>query len=250
MIMKMKLTISVLLLTCVLGFKTEDKIIVYLIGDSTVAAKQVETYPETGWGMPFAWFFNQSVKVDNRAMNGRSTRSFIEENRWAPVVKALHPGDYVFIQFGHNDEVPTKKTYTTEIEFVKYLTQYVNETKAKGASPILITPVTRRSFNKDGQLEDTHKVYAQLVRNLASELNVPLIDLCQSSMDLIQILGFDKSKMLYNHLTPGENPNYPNGKVDDTHFNELGARKMAQLILASIKTLNLPLSKHIVTSTK
>lgn len=248
--MKIKLFIALLLLICILGFKADDKITVYLIGDSTIAIKQVKTYPETGWGMPFTWFFDQSVKVDNRAMNGRSTRSFIEENRWAPVVEALHPGDYVFIQFGHNDEVPTKKTYTTESEFVKYLTQYVSETKAKGAYPILITPVARRSFNKDGQLEDTHKVYAQLVRDLAKDLNVPLIDLSQTSMDLLQKLGPEKSTMLYNHLEPNENPNYPNGKKDDTHFNEFGARKMAQLVLASIKTLNLPLTQHIITNTK
>jgi lysophospholipase L1-like esterase len=248
--MKIKLIIPLILSLCLIGFKSEEKITVYLIGDSTIAIKQVKTYPETGWGMPFSWFFDQSVKVDNRAMNGRSTRSFIEENRWAPVVEALNAGDYVFIQFGHNDEVPTKKTYTTEIEFVKYLTQYVNETKAKGAYPILITPVARRSFNKDGQLEDTHKIYAQLVRGLAKDLNVPLIDLSQRSMDMLQKLGPENSAMLYNHLEPNENPNYPAGKKDNTHFNELGARKMAQLVLADISALNLPLVQHIINNPK
>ena len=248
--MKMKLAISILLLAFVLGFKSDEKITVYLIGDSTIAIKQVKTYPETGWGMPFSWFFDQSVKVDNRAMNGRSTRSFIEENRWAPIVDALNTGDYVFIQFGHNDEVPTKKTYTTEIEFVKYLTQYVNETKAKGAYPVLITPVARRSFDKDNQLIDTHKVYAQLVRDLAKNLDVPLIDLSKTSMDMLQKLGPENSILLYNHLEIGENPNYPNGKKDDTHFNEFGARKMAQLVLVDIKALNLPLTQHIINNPK
>jgi len=247
--MKIKLIIPLFLLLFLFGFKSDEKITVYLIGDSTIATKQVKAYPEAGWGMPFAWFFDQSVKVDNRAMNGRSTRSFIEEKRWASVVEVLNPGDYVLIQFGHNDEVPTKKTYTTESEFVNYLTQYVKETKAKGAFPILITPVARRSFDKDNQLIDTHKVYAQLVRDLAKNLDVPLIDLSKKSMDLLQKLGPDHSAMLYNHLEIGENPNYPNGKKDDTHFNELGARKMAQLVLADIKALNLPLTQHTVNNT-
>jgi lysophospholipase L1-like esterase len=179
-------------------------------------------------------------------MNGRSTRSFIEENRWEPVVKALKPGDEVFIQFGHNDEVPTKKTYTNEHDFVMYLTQYVKETQAKGALPILITPVARRKFDANGKLEDTHLVYAQLVRDLAKTLDVPLIDLTQKSMDLVQKLGPVQSAMLYNHLEAGENPNYPEGKTDDTHFNELGARKMAQLVLQGVRELKLPLVNHIV----
>jgi lysophospholipase L1-like esterase len=244
--MRIKTITFIGLTLLLLSFKSDDQLTVYLIGDSTLSIKEVKNYPETGWGMPFAWFFDSSVKVDDRAMNGRSTRSFIEENRWEPVVKALKPGDEVFIQFGHNDEVPTKKTYTNEHDFVMYLTQYVKETQAKGALPILITPVARRKFDANGKLEDTHLVYAQLVRDLARTLDVPLIDLTQKSMDLLQKLGPVQSTMLYNHLAAGENPNYPDGKTDDTHFNELGARKMAQLVLQGVRELKLPLANHIV----
>src|SRR5689334_10891672 len=92
-------------------------ITVYLIGDSTMANKEIKAYPETGWGMPFTWFFDSTARIDNRAKNGRSTQSFIDEHLWQPVADNLKEGDYVFIQFGHNDEVPTKKTYTTEEQF-------------------------------------------------------------------------------------------------------------------------------------
>ncbi len=229
-----------------LSFTPKDKITVFLIGDSTLSIKAVKAYPETGWGMPFTWFFNKNVKLDNRAMNGRSTSSFNNEDRWQPVVDSLKPGDYVLIQFGHNDEVLTKKTYTSPEDYVMYLTKYVNETQKKGAVPILITPVARRSFDKNGNVIDTHKQYAQLVRDLAKKLNVPLIDLSEKSMNLLQQLGEDKSVMLYNHLKAGENPNYPKGKEDNTHFNELGARKMAELVLSGIRELNLPLATYII----
>jgi lysophospholipase L1-like esterase len=196
--------------------------------------------------MPFAWFFNEDAKVDDRALNGKSTTSFIKENKWQPVLDSLKPGDYVLIQFGHNDEATTRITYTTPEDFVMYLTKYVKETQDKGAFPVLITPVARRSFDTSGKVIDTHKQYAQLVRDLAKKLNVPLIDLNQKSMDLLQQLGEDKSAMLYNQLLAGENPNYPKGVKDNTHFNELGARKMAQLVLSGIRELNLPLASYIV----
>ncbi len=138
-------------LITLLGFRTgPDKITVYLIGDSTISIKERRHYPETGWAMPLVHFFNESVTVDNRAMNGRSTGSFITENRWQSVADNLHEGDYVFIQFGHNHEVKTKKTYTTEAEFQANLVRFIMESRAKEASPVLITPVARRSFNPQG----------------------------------------------------------------------------------------------------
>jgi lysophospholipase L1-like esterase len=229
-----------------LFFLTDNNIKVYLIGDSTMANKQVKAYPETGWGMPFANFFDQTVTVDNRAQNGRSTKSFIAESRWQPVVNNLKEGDYVLIQFGHNDEVPTKATYTPETDFSINLIRFINETRSKKAVPVLITPVARRKFDAAGKVVETHTVYAAIVRKVAAENQVPLIDLDKESQDLLQQLGPETSKLLFNHLQPNENPNYPEGKQDDTHFNELGARKIAQLILADIKTLHLSLADRIV----
>jgi lysophospholipase L1-like esterase len=223
---------------------------VYLIGDSTMAQKEIKAYPETGWGMPFSYFFDSSVTVDNRAKNGRSTRTFIEEGLWKPVVDNLQAGDYVFIQFGHNDEVSTKKSFTTEEEFQNNLSRYVTETRSKKAIPVLLTPVARRKFDSTGHIVGTHEVYAELVRTVAKKYNVPLIDHDKKSQALLQQLGVTTSKLLFNHLTPGEHPNYPDGKIDDTHFSELGARKMAELVLAEIKNLKFGLAEKIYKPVK
>jgi lysophospholipase L1-like esterase len=196
--------------------------------------------------MPFAIFFDETVTVDNRAQNGRSTKSFVAENRWQPVAAALREGDYVFIQFGHNDEVPTKRSYTPETDYKKYLIRFINETRAKKATPVLITPVARRKFDAAGKVEGTHNVYAEIVRTTAREQQVALIDLDRESQALLQQYGVENSKLLFNQLLPGEHPNYPAGKEDNTHFNELGARKMAQIVLADIRSLKLELANRIV----
>lgn len=227
-------------------FRAARPVTVYLIGDSTMANKQVSAYPEAGWGMPFAWFFDKTVKVDNRAMNGRSTRTFIEEGRWQSVADSLREGDYVLIQFGHNDEVKTKKSYIDQAGFQKNLVRFIEETRAKSANPVLITPVARRNFDAGGKIQETHAVYSQLVRDVAAAQKVPLIDLDKRSQALLQNMGVENSKLLFLHLMPGENPNYPAGKEDNTHFNELGARKMAQLVLADIRALKLGLAERIV----
>ncbi|RYE90316.1 MAG: rhamnogalacturonan acetylesterase [Cytophagaceae bacterium] len=219
---------------------------VYLIGDSTMSIKQVKAYPETGWGMPFTAFFDETVTVDNRAQNGRSTKTFIAENRWQPVVNELRAGDYVFIQFGHNDEVPTKKSYATETEFTANLKRFVSETRSRKGQPILLTPVARRKFDDAGKIEETHAAYAELVRAVARDTNTPLIDLDRTSQALLQQFGVENSKLLFNHLAPGEHPNYPDGREDNTHFNELGARRMAELVLADIRALKLGLADHLV----
>jgi len=228
----------------------KKKMKVWLIGDSTMANKEITAYPETGWGMPFTHFFDSTVEVDNRAKNGRSTKSFMAEGLWKPVVDNLQEGDYVLIQFGHNDEVKTKATYTTEDEFVNNLRQYVNETRMKKAIPVLITPVARRKFDSTGMLEDTHKVYSALVRAVALKDHVSLIDLDQKSQALLKQYGPDASKYLFNYLDAGEHPNYPEGRKDDTHFSELGARRMAEIVLIEIRSIVPGLAGHIVQPVK
>lgn len=226
----------------------KHKTTLYMIGDSTMADKSVNAYPETGWGMPFHYFFDSTIKVDNRAKNGRSTRTFITEGLWKSVMATLKQGDYVFIEFGHNDEVPTKGSYTKPQDFTKNLQKFVADTRSKGAHPILMTPVARRHFDTtDGNvtLIDTHKAYGALVRDIARNQQVPLIDLQTESMALLRKLGPEKSAFLYNQLQPGEHPHYPNGVVDNTHFNELGARKMAEIVLRDIITLKLPIALHL-----
>lgn len=182
-----------------MAFSTPPKKIkLWLIGDSTMSVKEIKAYPETGWGMPFRYFFDSSVEVDDRAKNGRSTKSFIAEGLWKPVVDNLSEGDYVFIQFGHNDEGKQKiGRYTTPDEFKINLAKYVTDARSKKAIPVLITPVSRRNFGSDGKIKETHPVYADAVREVAKELNVPLIDLDEKSKQLLQQFGPENSKWLF-----------------------------------------------------
>ena len=229
---------------------SQKKIKVYLIGDSTIAEKAENKFPEMGWGVPFSRFFYQNAQVDNRAKNGRSTQSFLNEKRWTAILDSIKPDDYVLIQFGHNDEIPTKKSATTPLQFQENLKKYVNETRSKKANPVLITPVARRKFDEKGKIIDTHKEYAQLVRQVADELGVPLIDLNGKSMELLQKFGDDQSKLLFLHLDENQNPNYPKGVLDDTHFNELGARYMAEIVSQQLQKIKSPLADYLVNSGK
>lgn len=222
--------------------------VIYLIGDSTMSDKRVSAYPETGWGTPFVHYFTDQVRVENHARNGRSTRSFLEEGLWDPIESQLKEGDYVFIQFGHNDASKNRpQRYTTEEQYKSNLRRYVRETRKAGAHPILLTPIARRHFGSEGDLRDTHFSYSEQMRNLASEEDVPLIDMDTLSQRLINELGRDRSTFLYLHLEPGQNPNYPEGVEDNTHFNELGARRMAELVLQRIQELELGLAAQIVS---
>ena len=245
----MKKNISLISVVFLLAFTfpQKGKIKVWLIGDSTMANKEVKAFPETGWGMPFTYFFDSTVRIDNRAKNGRSTKSFIEEKLWQPVADNLKEGDYVLIQFGHNDEVKEKAgRYTTPGVFRANLLRYVSDTKSKKANPVLITPVARRKFDATGKIMETHLEYSDIVRSVAKEKNVPLIDLDRKSQEMLQQFGPETSKWLFNYLEPNEHPNYPDGQKDNTHFNEFGARKIAELVLAEIIKLNLDLAERIV----
>jgi len=223
------------------------KITIWMIGDSTMAIKDPKAFPETGWGMPFVQFWDSIVKVDNRAKNGRSSKSFTAEGLWKPVIGNMSEGDYLIIQFGHNDESKDKgERYSAPEEFKANLTSYITQAKSKKAIPILITPVGRRKFDEAGKVKDTHLGYSDLVKQVALEQNTPLIDLDKKSQELYQQMGPETSKLLFNYLEPGEHPNFPNGVKDDTHFCELGARKIAEIVLAEIKALHIELADRIV----
>jgi lysophospholipase L1-like esterase len=196
--------------------------------------------------MPFVYFWDSTVTIENLAKNGRSTSSFRNEGLWQIVLDKAAEGDYVFIQFGHNDEVPTKKTYTTETEFKNNLRQYVSEARSKKAIPILLTPMARRKFDANGKIEGTHDVYSQIVRDVAKEEKVVLFDMDKITQQLYQQFGVENSKLLFMQLKPNEHPNYPDGREDNTHFNELGARLIAQLVLTEIRSQIPGLADRIV----
>jgi len=224
----------------------KKKITIWLCGDSTMSIKEKKAYPETGWGMPFVYFWDSTVIIENLAKNGRSTSSFRNEGLWKIVLDKAGEGDYVFIQFGHNDEVPTKKTYTTETEFKNNLKQYVSEARTKKATPILLTPMARRKFDVNGKIEGTHDAYSQIVRDVAKEEKVIFFDMDKTTQQLYQQFGVENSKLLFMQLKPKEHPNYPEGRDDNTHFNELGARLIAQLVLEEIKKQIPELSDRVV----
>jgi lysophospholipase L1-like esterase len=201
--------------------------------------------------MPFVYFWDSTVQVINLAKNGRSTKTFISEGLWQQILGQGQAGDYVFIQFGHNDEVPTKvNTYTTPEEFTANLKRYIAEARSKHMTPILLTPVARRKFDTAGNLEDTHAQYSNLVRKVAVEEKVSFIDADKLSQAIYSQLGVEQSKLLFLHLQPGEHPNYPQGKEDNTHFSEWGARMIAQMVLRELRVAEPELATHIVSPAK
>lgn len=224
---------------------TEEPITIYTIGDSTMADKKQEVYPETGWCQVLDNYFDKTVTVRNHAVNGRSSKSFIEEGRWQTVLDSLNPGDVVFIQFGHNDQKENDSTrYTTPFgTYTENLEKFVLETKSKGASPILFTSIVRRKFSTNGKLSHTLGDYPQATRRLATKFDVPLIDLQRLTEEWINNLGDEPSKKMYLHIEPGDK--FPEGRKDDTHLSVEGANNIAQLAIAEIKKQKLKISDRI-----
>ncbi|NCB06780.1 MAG: rhamnogalacturonan acetylesterase [Bacteroidia bacterium] len=247
----MSATLYIFLVLSLISFSCKEqeddikKFKVYTIGDSTMANKTADKFPETGWGQVLPGFFESSVTVDNRAKNGSSTKTFINEGRWQQVADSLSAGDYVFIQFGHNDE----KNYDTIRYAAAYglyksnLEKFVKETQAKGAIPVLFTSIPRRVF-KNGKLSETHGEYPEVVRLVSRELEVALVDLNQLATDYINSLGEEASKEIY--LWAGSCNNYPDGIQDNTHLSEKGAHQIASLALADIKTKIPLLGRYII----
>ena len=215
----------------------------FLAGDSTMADKPLDL-PERGWGMALPRFFRDPAMVHNHAVNGRSTKSFIDEGRWQKIVDALRPGDFVIIQFGHNDEKIEDPARGTDpaTTFRTNLRRFMREVRAKQASPILATPVARRNFDAAGKLQPTHGAYPDAVRAVAAEEKVPLLELERATSAWLQAVGDEPSKQFFMWIEPGKFPKLPEGKKDDTHFVEAGASHVAELAVAEIRRLNLPLA--------
>jgi DNA sulfur modification protein DndE len=169
----------------------ERRITIFMIGDSTMAEKPLADNPERGWGQLFPQYITPDATVRNYAVNGRSTKSFIREGRWDSVMKYLQKNDWVFIQFGHNDSKvdDTNRYAAPQGAYRDNLVRFIKDAKAKGANPILVTPVVRRRFDEKGKFKDAHGEYPGVVRALAKEMNVPLIDLHKSSQALIEQHG-------------------------------------------------------------
>lgn len=238
------------------AFKSEQKVRIFMIGDSTMANKDVSGGKlERGWGMMLKNFFTDNVIVNNHALNGRSSKSFIAEGHWQKVVEQIRPGDYVFIQFGHNDEKADTLRHTDPgTSFDDNLRRFVNETRLKGGIPVLFNSVVRRTFadsktavedddRRDNSsnylaegdtLVDTHGAYLLSPRNVAVELDVPFVDANKITHDLEEGLGPDGSKKLHMWYRPGEVEYLPDGRQDNTHYNVYGAYIVAGLLAEAV----------------
>ena len=246
--MKLLFVFTLILLAFDSAFTQKPPITIYLAGDSTCANKTPDRRPETGWGEMLQQYFDPAaVLIDNRALNGRSTKSFIAEGHWQEIVDKLKNGDYVFVQFGHNDESKDKgERYTPPEDFKENFERFIRDARSKNASIVLLTPVMRRKFDKDGNFIDLHPAeYPEAIKIVAREKNVPLIDMHRKSEAVIKRYGVEGSRALFLQLKPGENPNYPNGVEDNTHFRPAGAEEMAKLVVEGIKEDKLRLRKLI-----
>ena len=261
-------------LVLVFSAAVEDKTTtIFIIGDSTAAKKDLSTgSPERGWGMALQCYFDSAyIRVDNHAVNGRSSKSFIDEGRWDKVLSAMKPGDYVIIQFGHNDEKPAVERHTDPGSTFDYnLAKFVRETRERGGIPILMNPVVRRNFaqkplkNDDDEklrnttfadgsklvegdsLIDTHGLYKVAPRDVARRMNCHFIDANQITHDLEQSLGVEGSKKLHMWYKPGEEPSLPEGRQDNTHYNIYGAQVVAKLLAEALIEEIPVLSKYYV----
>ncbi|WP_313386250.1 rhamnogalacturonan acetylesterase [Chishuiella sp.] len=233
---------------CLLTFLQAQKPTLFLVGDSTMADKKdPDKNPEHGWGQILPTLMTNTISIQNHATNGRSSKSFRTEGRWDKVYKQLKKGDYVIIQFGHNDqkfEDPERFT-NPATQYRANLERYVKETREKGATPILMTSIVRRNFLESGVLLDTHNLYPIVVRMVAKDLDVPFVDMQQETEEIVLSYGPEKSKELYLHFEPKENNYYPEGKHDDTHLSKLGATLTAEKATKQLSKLNIGLEKFI-----
>lgn len=216
----------------------EQVITIYMAGNSTMSDKLLKDgHPEKGWGMIFPLYFKPGVKIENHAVNGRSTKSFIDEGRWDTIAARIKPGDYVIMEFGHNDakKDDPKRFANAQTDYRKNLTWFIKETREKGGIPVLATPIVRRRFNEQNVFYDVHGDYPVVVRELSKEFDVVLLDLHKRTEDYIIYLGAEKSKQFYLHIDAGDYASLPNGLKDDTHLSPLGAFRVCDFAASEIK---------------
>jgi len=221
--------------------------VIHLAGDSTMADKPVDDNPERGWGQLLPLFFQPDIKIVNYARNGRSTKSFIDLGHWEQLLTNVQKGHYVFIQFGHNDQ---KESDTTRFAAARgayrdNLIRMVADVRKAEGLPVLLTPVSRRKFDSRNRFVDQHGEYPDVVRELARELNVPLLDLHRNSMEKLSALGPVASEKLFLRAPAGYHASTWAGKCDNTHFNRLGAIEACRWALEEMHSARLPLTEFL-----
>lgn len=240
---KIVLTLFVALF-CATGYTQTT---LFLVGDSTCANKKLDKEnPERGWGQLFSALVDSTLKVDNHAVNGRSTKSFKAEGRWQRVMDLAKPGDYVFIQFGHNDQKKEDSTrYSSPEQYGENLREYVRQTRQKGAHPVLLTPIMRRHWS-NGVLQDKHGDYPETMIRVAAEESVPLIDMEAVTREWLLGLGDEQSRLYFMNVEAGVCPLFPDGKIDNTHLNVKGAHVVSRMVARQVQSLLPELAPHII----
>jgi lysophospholipase L1-like esterase len=227
--------------------KAKLPVTIYIAGDSTACVYTRDRYPRAGWGQVLQGFFSEKdVVVQDRAVSGRSSRSFSAEGYLGEIAKSIRDNDYFLIQFGHNDEKSRAALHTDPAtSFKACLTQYIKVARDKGAIPVLLTPVNRNKFDSSGQLIPTHGDYPRAMIELGRELQVPVIDITAKSRVLFETLGAETTYKLFMNLQPGENPNYPEGNRDNTHLTVNGAAEIARLVIDGLQEAHLPVIQYL-----
>lgn len=227
------------------GAAGADTPTLWVIGDSTASLYAATLYPRMGWAQPLQDSFAPAcATIQDRAISGRSSKSFFDEGAWTPVRDALKSGDFVLIQFGHNDEKSDDPLRFTDpfTTFQQYLSTYLDDTLARGATPILLTPINRNSWS-GATLKDTHGQYPAAVRQLAQTRQLALVDATALTKSYFERIGEAATTLLFMDLAAGQFPNYPDGNVDNTHLQESGARTIGRLILADLARQNSPIAR-------
>jgi lysophospholipase L1-like esterase len=210
---------------------------VYIAGDSTASTYVSSLAPRAGWGQALPVFLTSKAVAVNVAKSGASSKSFIDLGRLDHILGLLKKGDYVLISFGHNDEKIDDPARYTEpsTTYKSYLSQYVDKSRAKGAIPVLLTPVERRHFGSAGVISPSHGAYPAAMRELAAAKRVPLVDLTASSTALWNRAGVEGTKKYFMIFPAGQYPNYPSGSADNTHFQAFGAIEVARLVATALR---------------
>lgn len=219
----------------------------FLAGDSTVTDQDVE--PWGSWGQMIPQYFNTNIVVTNYACSGLALSSFKSSNRLKKISSQIKAGDYLFIEFGHNDEKIKGPENTAWKSYSDLLVEFIQVAKDKGAFPVLVTPTQRRSFNTDGSLNQTHGDFPDAMRAVAKKMNVPLIDVTQKTTSMYEAWGNDASKKAFVHYPANTFPGQAKALEDNTHFNAFGANEIALCVIQGIRELHLPIEKDILKQT-
>ena len=245
--MKISIIVFITILTVLTSCEKQKSTSIFIAGDSTAQTQKTEETVMRGWGQVFQSYFDSTVTVQNRAMGGRSTKTFISEERWQKILNDIQPDDYVIIQFGHNDASTRPERHASYPDYKQNLITMVNQAREKKANPILATSIVMRTFKGRALVDDRLLGYPAITRQVADSLNVPLVDAYVKTRDMIIMLGDSASKSLYMWVGPGIDKRRPDGSQDDTHLQEPGAHAVAKIIAEEIRKQNLKgIADHVV----